>query len=224
MDDKHRKTRTQFVRDYAAGSGVSAGYDELGFLEIGGKYLLAMPCIDCDYEGCTGWQMVAPYAAPDVALRILAALEPAPGYIDGWNAALEAERASHTATLKDAQDECARAEAAEADLMIAQGQIADAQSYLAERDALKAENERFRETNRRVQRRLQLLEGWWQRRVERARNERSMYLGFICRDKPELRAVEEAAYQRGYRDGHDDRFVIPKRRAKARAALQEQRT
>jgi hypothetical protein len=31
------------------------------------------------------------------------------------SAALEAERASHTATLKDAQDECARAEAAEAE-------------------------------------------------------------------------------------------------------------
>jgi hypothetical protein len=32
------------------------------------------------------------------------------------SAALEAERASHTATLKDAQDECARAEAAEAEV------------------------------------------------------------------------------------------------------------
>ena len=32
------------------------------------------------------------------------------------SAALEAEKASHTATLKDAQDECARAEAAEAKL------------------------------------------------------------------------------------------------------------
>jgi hypothetical protein len=44
------------------------------------------------------------------------------------SAALEAERASHTATLKDAQDECARAEAAE-----------------AERDTLKSENARLRE-------------------------------------------------------------------------------
>jgi hypothetical protein len=57
-----------------------------------------------------------------------------PRFIGPWNtraalsAALEAERASHTATLKDAQDECARAEAAE-----------------AERDTLKSENARLRE-------------------------------------------------------------------------------
>ena len=36
--------------------------------------------------------------------------------LEALSAELEAERASHTATLKDAQDECARAEAAEAKL------------------------------------------------------------------------------------------------------------
>jgi hypothetical protein len=53
-----------------------------------------------------------------------ASMDRAPGYGD-WvrysdyvalSAALEAERASHTATLKDAQDECARAEKAEAEV------------------------------------------------------------------------------------------------------------
>ena len=89
----------------------------------------------------------------------------------------------------------------------------------AELTALKAELADARETNRRVHRRLQLLEGWWQRRVERARNERNMYLMLLCRDKPELRAIEEAAYQRGYQDGYDNKFVTPKKRVKARAFL-----
>ena len=62
------------------------------------------------------------------------------------SAALEAER-KENAELKQecaaAWDKCEERriaqEAAEAELMGAQGQIADAQSYLAERDALKAE-------------------------------------------------------------------------------------
>jgi hypothetical protein len=43
-------------------------------------------------------------------------LEQADAMIAALSAALEVERASHTATLKDAQDECARAEAAEAEV------------------------------------------------------------------------------------------------------------
>ena len=73
------------------------------------------------------------------------------------SAALEAERASHTATLKDAQDECARAEAAEAERDAAQDILGKAKDWMqradddrlaqktrteaaeAERDELKAE-------------------------------------------------------------------------------------
>ena len=90
--------------------------------------------------------------------------------------------------------------------------------------ALEAENARLRETNRRFQRRMQLLEGWWQRRVDRASNERAMYLRFLCQktgSRPDLRSIEEAAYQRGYSDGYDNQFVIPKRKVKARAALRD---
>jgi hypothetical protein len=95
----------------------------------------------------------------------------------------------------------------------------------ARAEQAEAEVKRARETNRRVQRRLQLLEGWWQRRVSRAQNERSQMLFFMCRKtdaQNTLRRIEEAAYQRGYQDGHDDRFIIPKRKAKPRrAALSE---
>ena len=83
--------------------------------------------------------------------------------------------------------------------------------------ALTAEVEMFRETNRRMNRRVQLLEGWWQQKVDRANQQRSMYLWFFCRKKdPDIAAVEEAAYQRGYADGRDNRFNIPPRRAKPR--------
>ena len=46
--------------------------------------------------------------------------------IRALSAALEAERESHTATLKDAQDECARAEAAETDRDALKAELADA--------------------------------------------------------------------------------------------------
>ena len=82
---------------------------------------------------------------------------------------------------------------------------------------LEAKVEMFRETNRRMNRRVQLLEGWWQRKVDRENQQRSMYLWFFCRKKdPDIAAVEEAAYQRGYADGRDNRFNIPPRRAKPR--------
>jgi hypothetical protein len=84
-------------------------------------------------------------------------------------------------------------------------------------EALTAKVEMFRETNRRMNRRVQLLEGWWQQKVDRANQQRSMYLWFFCRKKdPDIAAVEEAAYQRGYADGRDNRFNIPPRRAKPR--------
>lgn len=80
--------------------------------------------------------------------------------------------------------------------------------------------ERFRDTNRRLNRRLQLLEGWWQRKVERAEYWRSLTLSMWVRDKkdvaPNMKAIEEMAYQRGYEDGFDQRFLIPKRRVNPR--------
>ena len=87
-------------------------------------------------------------------------------------------------------------------------------------EALKREVEMFRETNRRMNRRVQLLEGWWQRRLEREKNQRGTIMWMWCRDRANqplnVKALEEAAYQRGYEDGRDDRFNIPPRRAKPR--------
>ena len=86
--------------------------------------------------------------------------------------------------------------------------------------ALTAKVEMFRETNRRMNRRVQLLEGWWQRRLEREKNQRGTIMWMWCRDRANqplnVKALEEAAYQRGYEDGRDDRFNIPPRRAKPR--------
>ncbi len=87
-------------------------------------------------------------------------------------------------------------------------------------EALTAKVEMFRETNRRMNRRVQLLEGWWQRRLEREKNQRGTLMWMWCRDRANqplnVKALEEAAYQRGYEDGRDDRFNIPPRRAKPR--------
>jgi len=87
-------------------------------------------------------------------------------------------------------------------------------------EALTAKVEMFRETNRRMNRRVQLLEGWWQRRLEREKNQRGTIMWMWCRDRANqplnVKALEEAAYQRGYEDGRDDRFNIPPRRAKPR--------
>jgi len=95
--------------------------------------------------------------------------------------------------------------------------VGDARDAALRIEALTAKVEMFRETNRRMNRRVQLLEGWWQRKVDRENQQRSMYLWFFCRKKdPDIAAVEEAAYQRGYADGRDNRFNIPPRRAKPR--------
>jgi hypothetical protein len=80
---------------------------------------------------------------------------------------------------------------------------------------LRAQVEQFRDTNRRMNRRLQLLEGWWQRKVDRSKSERALLFDRWCRDhrgkEPNLKAMEEVAYQRGYADGFDAKFFIPKR-------------
>jgi hypothetical protein len=87
-------------------------------------------------------------------------------------------------------------------------------------EALTVKVEMFRETNRRMNRRVQLLEGWWQRRLEREKNQRVTIMWLWHRDRANqplnVKALEEAAYQRGYEDGRDDRFNIPPRRAKPR--------
>ena len=85
----------------------------------------------------------------------------------------------------------------------------------AEITRLRAQVEQFRDTNRRMNRRLQLLEGWWQRKVDRSKSERTLLFDMWRRDhrskEPNLKAMEEAAYQRGYADGFDAKFFIPKR-------------
>jgi isopentenyldiphosphate isomerase len=87
-------------------------------------------------------------------------------------------------------------------------------------EKLKAQVEMFRETNRRMNRRVQLLEGWWQRRLEREANHRRLYMSLWFKDRIShplnVKALEEAAYQRGYEDGHDARFKLPPRRANPR--------
>jgi hypothetical protein len=87
-------------------------------------------------------------------------------------------------------------------------------------ETLTAKVEMFRDTNRRMNRRVQLLEGWWQRRLEREKNQRGTIMWMWCRDRVNqplnVKALEEAAYQRGYDDGRDNRFNIPPRRAKPR--------
>lgn len=96
-----------------------------------------------------------------------------------------------------------------------------------QRDALREQVERFRQTNRRLNRRVQLLEGWWARKVERSKNWMLMWQRLYFRDikqgATDIKAIEEAAYQRGFEDGHDLKFIIPARRAKARAAAQAQK-
>jgi hypothetical protein len=63
-------TRTEFVRAYASRSGLEIKWAELGFIQMGEKYRLAMPCM-CDDESCKGWQMVGPEFAPDIAESLL---------------------------------------------------------------------------------------------------------------------------------------------------------
>ena len=98
--------------------------------------------------------------------------------------------------------------------------VGDARDAALRIEALTAKVEMFRETNRRMNRRVQLLEGWWQRRLEREKNQRGTIMWMWCRDRANqplnVKALEEAAYQRGYDDGRDNRFNIPPRRAKPR--------
>jgi hypothetical protein len=69
---------------------------------------------------------------------------------------------------------------------------------------------------------MQLLEGWWQRRVDRAKFERQVIFRMWCRDRkdalPNMKALEEAAYQRGFEDGRDNKIFIPKRPTPAKDA------
>lgn len=82
---------------------------------------------------------------------------------------------------------------------------------------LKEKLEQFRDTNRRMNRRVQLLEGWWQRRVERAKYWSSVYLrNMKVKGGVDPKALEEVAYQRGYEDGFEQKFVLPKRSVKPR--------
>lgn len=63
-------TREEFIKEYAAASGISADFATLGFIEQGGHYLLAMPC-GCDDRLCKGWGMVNPDSL-DTHLRLYA--------------------------------------------------------------------------------------------------------------------------------------------------------
>lgn len=50
-------TRTEFIKAYAERSKLSSDYALLGFLEIGEKTMIALPC-GCAEEGCEGWAML----------------------------------------------------------------------------------------------------------------------------------------------------------------------
>lgn len=52
-------TRSEFVRAYAARSGLSDKWAGLGFIETNGHYQIAMPCA-CSDDCCEGWGMVGP--------------------------------------------------------------------------------------------------------------------------------------------------------------------
>src|SRR5690606_6463421 len=50
-------TRTEFVRAYAARSGLDDEWAVLGFIKVGESTKIAMPCA-CGEEGCEGWAMI----------------------------------------------------------------------------------------------------------------------------------------------------------------------
>ena len=50
-------TRTEFVQSYAEKSGIDAKWAILGFIEVGDRVSIALPC-GCDYKDCQGWAMV----------------------------------------------------------------------------------------------------------------------------------------------------------------------
>ena len=94
-----------------------------------------------------------------------------------------------------------------------------AEAAEAKVEKLRREVEQFRNTNRRLNRRVQLLEGWWQRRVERAKLWSGVYLrNMRIKGGQDAKAIEEAAYQRGYEDGFEERFRMPKKWARPRRA------
>ncbi|MCC6315360.1 MAG: hypothetical protein IT337_15255 [Thermomicrobiales bacterium] len=51
-------TRAEFIRDYAASSGIPTDWAELGLLEVRGKTKIALPCA-CERDGCPGWALLA---------------------------------------------------------------------------------------------------------------------------------------------------------------------
>jgi hypothetical protein len=52
-------TRAEFIKAYAKRSGVNHHpYALLGFLDCGGRVLIALPCA-CGDEGCEGWAMMS---------------------------------------------------------------------------------------------------------------------------------------------------------------------
>ena len=68
-----RTARTDFVKAFASRSNLSDQWAAFGFIQLGEKYLLALPC-SCDAKDCAGWQMVGPDAAPDIAEELSARL------------------------------------------------------------------------------------------------------------------------------------------------------
>lgn len=51
-------TRTEFVRAYAQRSGLSDKWAILGYVDLDGKVLIALPCA-CDDKECEGWAMMS---------------------------------------------------------------------------------------------------------------------------------------------------------------------
>ena len=56
--------RTDFIRSYAARSNLSDEWAVLGFIEVGDRYLIALPC-GCADETCEGWAMLPPSGVLD---------------------------------------------------------------------------------------------------------------------------------------------------------------
>ena len=63
-------TRQEFIEQYATQDGISVKWAVLGFIEIGDRIQLAMPCA-CGEDICVGWGMVGPDSV-DSHLRLYA--------------------------------------------------------------------------------------------------------------------------------------------------------
>lgn len=50
--------RSEFIKRYAAKSGLSADYADLGFIDVGGRIIVALPC-ECGETMCEGWAMIS---------------------------------------------------------------------------------------------------------------------------------------------------------------------